>query len=425
MASKTLEGIKSIENFQIEDKRLFLRLDLNVPLDESGRITDDTRILAAMPTIRYAIDKGAKIILASHFGRPKGKPGDREKYSLEPVAAYLNDALKKEIILVEEPAANATKQLLSGLKPSQIIMLENLRFDPGEEKNDREFAQKLAAFTDIYINDAFGASHRAHASIVALPELVEKHGLGFLMRKEIEMLDRVRLNPEAPFVAVLGGAKVSDKIEVIEVLMDKVDTLIIGGAMAYTFLAAQNISTGKSLVEKDKVRFAGELLERAKARKKKLLLPVDHKITRDIKDTASLTITENAAIPEGWMGVDIGPKTIALYAQELARAKTVFWNGPMGVFETPEFAEGTFAVAQLITESSAITVVGGGDSAAAAHASGLADKFSHISTGGGASLEFLQGEALPGIGALKPIKRSDKEMLIESTGEVIEEPKRQ
>lgn len=425
MASKTLEGIKSIENFQLEDKRLFLRLDLNVPLDESGRITDDTRLTAAMPTIRYAIDKGAKIILASHLGRPKGKPEDREKFSLEPVASYLNQALKKEIILVEEPAANATKQLLAGLKPSQIIMLENLRFDPGEEKNDREFAQKLASFTDIYINDAFGASHRAHASIVALPELVEKRGLGFLMKKEIEMLDRVRLNPESPFVAVLGGAKVSDKIDVIEMLMDKVDSLIIGGAMAYTFLASQNVATGKSLVEKDKVKFAGELIERAKARKKKLLIPVDHRITQDIKDTASLKTTESTAILEGWMGVDIGPKTIELYAQEIKRAKTVFWNGPMGVFETAEFATGTFAVAKAITESSAITVVGGGDSAAAAHASGLAEKFSHISTGGGASLEFLQGEPLPGIGALKPIKRSDKEMLIESTGEVPEETKRQ
>lgn len=420
MASKTLEGIKSIENFQLEDKRLFLRLDLNVPLDDDLNITDDTRIRAAMPTIRYAIDKGAKIILSSHLGRPKGKPEDREKFSLEPVASYLNTVLKKEIILVEEPAANATKQLLAGLKPSQIIMLENLRFDPGEEKNDREFAQKLASFTDIYINDAFGASHRAHASIVGLPELVDKRGLGFLMKKEIEMLDRVRLNPESPFIAVLGGAKVSDKIDVIEMLMDKVDSLIIGGAMAYTFLASQNVGIGKSLVEKDKVKFAGELMERAKARRKKLLIPIDHRITKDIKDTFSLKVTEGVLIPEGWLGVDIGPKTEALYAAEIRRAKTVFWNGPMGVFETPEFAEGTFGVARAITESSAITVVGGGDSAAAAHASGLADKFSHISTGGGASLEFLQGEPLPGIGALKPIKRSDKEMIIESTGEIPE-----
>jgi phosphoglycerate kinase len=406
MASKTLEGIKSIENFQIEDKRLFLRLDLNVPLNAEGEITDDTRIQAALPTIRYAIDKGAKIILASHLGRPKG-PQDRDKYSLEPVAKHLTDVLKKEIILVEESRSHAPKALLAGLKPSQIIMLENLRFDPGEEKNDRDFAQWIAGFSDIYINDAFGASHRAHASIVALPELMEKRGLGFLMRKEIEMLDRVRLNPEHPFVTVLGGAKVSDKIDVIEVLMDKVDCLIIGGAMAYTFLAAQNYPTGKSLVEKDKVRFAAELIERAKVRGKRLLLPVDHKITKDIKDTASLKTTSDAKIPEGWMGVDIGPQTVKLYDTELKRAKTIFWNGPMGVFETPEFAEGTFALAKAITESSATTVVGGGDSAAAAHASGLADKFSHISTGGGASLEFLQGDKLPGVEAVRAPKRSE------------------
>lgn len=404
MASKTLEGIKSIENFQLEDKRVFLRLDLNVPLDDNGHITDDTRIQAALPTIRYAIDKGAKIVLASHLGRPKGVD---PKFSLEPVAAALTKILGKEIILVEEPAGEATKALLAGLKPSQIILLENLRYDPGEEKNDREFAQVLASFSDIYINDAFGASHRAHASIVALPELMEKRGLGFLMRKEIEMLDRVRLNPESPFATVMGGAKVSDKIDVIEMLMEKVDSMIIGGAMAYTFLAAQNIPTGSSLVEKDKVRFANELLQRAQVRKKKILLPIDHKITKGIKDTASLKTTDSASIPEGWMGVDIGPKSLALYAQELARAKTIFWNGPMGVFETPEFALGTFGVAKAICESQAVSIVGGGDSAAAAHASGFADRFSHISTGGGASLEFLQGERLPGVEALRAPKRSE------------------
>lgn len=406
MPSKTLEGIKSIEDFQIEDKRLFLRLDFNVPLDDAGRITDDTRLRAAMPTINYAIDKGAKIILASHLGRPKG-PQDRDKFSLEPVADYLNEALKKEIILVEEPRGYATKALLAGLKPSQIILLENLRFDPGEENNDRDFATALASFTDIYINDAFGASHRAHASIVALPEQVEKKGIGFLMRKEIEMLDTIRLHPEPPFLTILGGAKVSDKIDVIEVIMDKVDVMVIGGAMAYTFLAAQGMSTGKSLVEKDKVKFAGELMERAKHRKKRILLPVDHKITTDIKDTKSLRATTNSGIPEGWMGVDIGPRTIQLYSAEITRAKTIFWNGPMGVFETPEFAVGTFAMAEAISTSGALSVVGGGDSAAAAQASGLADKFSHISTGGGASLEYLQGERLPGLEALRPPKRSE------------------
>lgn len=406
MRSKTLDGIKSIENFQLEDKRVFLRLDLNVPMNEDGTIADDTRIRAAMPTIQYAIDKGAKIIIASHFGRPKGVD---PKYSLEPVAAYLSDKLHKEIMLVEEPRGHAARALLAGLKPSQIIMLENLRFDPGEEKNDRDFAQSLASQIDIYINDAFGASHRAHASISALPGLVEKKGIGFLMRKEIEMLDTIRLTPESPFLTILGGAKVSDKIDVIEVLMDKVDTLLIGGAMAYTFLAAQKIQTGKSLVEKDKISFAADLMRRAEVRNKRIFTPIDHRITLDIKDVTSLKITDTAAIPDGWMGVDIGPKTAELYAKEIARAKTIFWNGPMGVFETKEFSEGTFKVARAIAENEkALSVVGGGDSAAAAEASGLADKFSHISTGGGASLEFLEGVKLPGLEALRPPKRSEQ-----------------
>lgn len=407
MASKTLDGIKSIENFPLEDKRVFLRLDLNVPLNDAGEISDDTRIRAALPTIQYAIDKGAKLVLASHLGRPKGAPSDLEKFTLEPVARELTKILKREVILVEEPRGEATKHLLAGLKPSQIILLENLRFDPGEEKNDRDFAQALASYIDIYINDAFGASHRAHSSIVALPELVEKKGIGFLMKKEIEMLDTVRLNPEKPFVTIMGGAKVSDKISIIEVLLDRVDTMIVGGAMAYTFLAAKNIPTGKSLIEKDKVRFAGELLVRAESRGKKILLPVDHRIVSGLKETDSLKVTEGASIPEDWMGVDVGPKTSELFRKEIAKAKTVFWNGPMGIFETKEYAEGTFAIAQAITDSSAVTVVGGGDSAAAAQASGLSEKFSHISTGGGASLEFLEGAKLPGVEALRPPKRSE------------------
>jgi phosphoglycerate kinase len=407
MPSKTLDGIKSIEDFKLEDKRLFLRLDLNVPLTDKGAISDDTRIRAALPTIRFAIEKGAKIILASHLGRPKG-PQDFAKFSLEPVAGYLNHVLRQEIILVEEPRGHATRALLAGLKSDQIILLENLRFDPGEEKNDREFAQALAEFSDIYINDAFGASHRAHASIVALPELMEKKGIGFLMRKEIEMLDAVRMNPESPFMTILGGAKVSDKIDVIEAMMDKVDAMLIGGAMAYTFLAAQGVQTGKSLVEKDKIKFAGELMARAHMRNKKIVLPIDHRITTDIKDVVALKTSPSAAIPEGWMGVDIGPRTVELFAAEIKRAKTIFWNGPMGVFETPEFAEGTFAIAKAITESQALSVVGGGDSASAAEASGLADRFSHISTGGGASLEYLRGDRLPGLEALRPRKRSEE-----------------
>ena len=408
MASKTLENLKSVEQFKLDDQRVFLRLDLNVPVNDKREITDDTRIQAALPTIRYCIEKGAKVVIASHFGRPKGDTkADRAKYSLEPVANRLEELLGKTVLLVEDPDSDAPKALLSGLKPSQIVMLENLRFNPGEEKNDRDFASILASYSDIYVNDAFGASHRAHASIVALPELMDKKALGFLMRKEIEMLDKVRLNPDHPFVTVMGGAKVSDKIDVIEMLMDKVDSLIIGGAMAYTFLQAKGTPVGRSLVETDKVRFAGELMKRAEGRGKKILIPIDHRITTGIKDVSSLKVTNDAAIPEGWMGVDIGPKTAALYANELQRAKTVFWNGPMGIFETPEFAEGTFAVARAITETKAVTIVGGGDSASAAHLSGLADKFTHISTGGGASLEFLQGQKLPGVEAQRPPKRSE------------------
>jgi phosphoglycerate kinase len=404
--TKTLEGIKSIEQFELEDKRLFLRLDLNVPINEDGEIADDTRIRAALPTIRYAIDKGAKIVLASHLGRPKG-PEDREKYSLEPVADHLNDILEKEILLVEEPRSDAPKALLAGLKPSQIILLENLRFDPGEEKNDREFAQVLASYSDIYINDAFGASHRAHASIVALPEVMDKKGIGFLMKKEIEMLDKIKFHPERPFLVILGGAKVSDKIVVIEQMLEVADTILIGGAMAYTFLAAQGVPIGNSLLEKDKVKFAKEILDRAQLRGKKLLLPTDHVIVQSIKDPNPMKITDGAAIPNDWIGADIGPRTRARYADAIRNAKMVFWNGPMGVFEVKELSEGTFAIAEAASASCITSIVGGGDSAAAAEASGLADRFTHISTGGGASLEYLEGTKLPGIEVMRRPKQSE------------------
>lgn len=407
--TKTLEGIKSIEDFKLDGKRVFIRVDFNVPMQD-GKITDETRIQAALPTIRYAIEKGAKIVLASHFGRPK-KPEDRQTMSLEPVAERVMEILDKEIILVEDPRSEAPKALLAGLKPSQIVMLENLRFDEGEEGNDPEMANAIAEYTDIYINDAFGASHRAHMSIVALPNAVENKGLGFLMKKEIEMLDRVRFNPQHPYLAIMGGAKVSDKITVIEMLIDKVDAFIIGGAMSYTFLAAQGKPIGNSRVEKDKVKFAGDLLGRMEARGKKIYLPEDHVIVPEFTAVDKRKTTKDAAIPEGWMGVDIGPKTRETYAKVISNAKTVFWNGPMGVFETPELAEGTFAVAKALAESSATTIVGGGDSAAAAHESGYAEKMSHISTGGGASLEYLEGSKLPGIEALRPPKRSEAQGL--------------
>lgn len=406
MTTKTLEGIRSIENFDLDDKRVFLRVDFNVPLHD-GEVADDTRIQGALPTIEYAIEKGAKLVLASHWGRPKG-PEDRAKMSLEPVAQHLSDLLKMEVILVEEPSSEAPKALLAGLKPSQILMLENLRFDPGEEDNSREFAQHMAEYTDIYINDAFGASHRAHASIVALAKLIPQHGIGFLMRKEIEMLDRVRHHHESPFVAILGGAKVSDKIEVIEMLLDRVDTLIVGGAMAYTFLAAKNIPVGKSRVEKDKVKFAAELIDRIAARGKQLLLPTDHVVVEAL-DRVHDRVTTSSIGPTQ-MGVDIGPESAEKFTQAIARAKTIFWNGPMGIFETPELAAGTFRVAEAMAHNeTAVTVVGGGDSAAAAKASGFDEGMSHISTGGGASLEFLQGERLPGIEALREPKRSESE----------------
>ena len=405
--SSALSGIKSIEQFRLDDVRVFLRLDLNLPLNKDGSIADDTRLKAALPTISYALEKGAKLVLASHLGRPKTEE-DQKKLSMEVVGEALQKELGVEVFLVEDPASDTPKALLAGLKAKQVILLENLRFNPGEEKDSREFAQDLADYTDLYINDAFGASHRAHASIHALPQLVEEKGIGLLMKKEIEMLERLRFHPDKPFVAVMGGAKVSDKIAVIERLMDSVDSLIIGGAMAYTFLAAKGISVGASRVERDRVQFAKELLRRFETRGKELLLPVDHFASSSFENLSDLALTTTAAIPEGKMGLDIGPKTIEMYRACLMRAKTVFWNGPMGVFERKELSQGTFAVAQAIAESEAVSVVGGGDSAAAAHASGFAERFTHISTGGGASLEFLEGVKLPGLEVLRPPKRSEE-----------------
>ncbi len=393
-----LNGIKSIEDFELQDQRVFLRLDLNVPMKD-GTITDLTRIQAALPTIRYALEKGAKLVVASHLGRPES--ANDKKYSLEPVAQKLGELLGAEVILVEEADGDAPKALLRTLRPMQFLLLENVRFHKDETKNGEGLAKSIAEYTDIYINDAFGASHRAHSTIVALPGLIKKKGIGFLMKREIEMLEKIMRQPERPFVVALGGSKVSDKIGVIENLIDKVDDFLIGGAMAYTFLAAEGVEVGKSKQEKGKVKYAAELMERMRARGRRVHLPLDHVATPDFNDPKKSHSTPTNAILTEEMGVDIGPKTRAAFATVVAKAKTIFWNGPMGVFETSEYAKGTFGLAQAVAESDGFSVIGGGDSASAVVQSGFADRVSYISTGGGASLELLQGDKLPGIEALR------------------------
>lgn len=406
-----LQGIKSIEDFDLKGQRVFIRLDLNVPMSgEPGslKITDDTRIRAALPTVKYALEKGAKIVLASHLGRPE-TDSDRAKFTLEPVAERLGELLNCEVIFIEEPNSDAPKALLAGLKAGQLLMLENLRFDKGETKNSAELANTIASYTDIYINDAFGASHRAHSTIDALPRLIAKKGCGFLIKKEIEVLGGLMTNPAKPFVAIMGGSKVSDKIKVIEKMIDSIDTFLVGGAMVYTFIAAKGLGVGKSRIEKDRLVFAKELIERIEARGKKILLPVDHIVADDFLTPSKIETVSGESIPEGKIGLDIGPKTRAMYREEILRAKTVFWNGPMGVFERPEFAKGSFAIAEamaMLAEKGGVSIVGGGDSAAAAEASGFAEKMTHISTGGGASLEYLEGARLPGLEALRTVRES-------------------
>lgn len=412
--SAGLKGIRKIDSFDLKDKKVFIRVDFNVPLSYPDnmqssnaasqiKVANDKRIRAAIPTIQYALDQGAKVILASHLGRPE-KREERHLYSLEPVARHLSELMNIETILVEDCAGDAPKALLTHLKSKQVLMLENVRYDEGETKNSTQLAQRWANYTDIYINDAFGACHRAHASIDALPRLIKEKGIGFLVEKEVLSLDTVLHSPEHPYVAILGGAKVSDKIPVIEKLIDLVDTFIVGGAMAYTFLAAQGIPVGKSRVEKDKVAFAKELLARVDARNKRILLPVDHRVVEDLAQRTART-TVAASIAENDLAVDIGPQTQSMFAAELAHAKCVFWNGPMGIFERPEFSVGTFKMAEILAQlQNATTIVGGGDSAAAAEASGFSEKMTHISTGGGASLEYLQGDKLPGLEVLRNLR---------------------
>jgi phosphoglycerate kinase len=394
-------ALKTIDALDLAGKRVFVRVDFNVPLDERGKVTDDARIRAALPTIQHAVAARAKVILASHLGRPKGKPEDRQKLTLEPAAERLSELLGRDVILADDCVGDGVRKLVRDLAEGQVLLLENLRFHPEEEKNDEAFAKELASLADVWVNDAFGTAHRAHASTAGMARFVKEKAAGFLIRREVDYLGKALGNPARPFVALIGGAKVSDKIKVLENLLAKADVVCIGGAMAYTFLSAQGVAVGKSLVEKDRLELARQILERAGARGVELLLPVDHVCGAEPKADAKRVVVNDRAIPDALMGLDIGPKTLDRYRQRILSAKTVFWNGPMGLFEQKPWAEGTFGVARAMADSDAITVVGGGDSAAAVEEAGLVSKMKHVSTGGGASLEFVEGRVLPGIQVLE------------------------
>ncbi len=387
----------SIRDIDLRDKRAFMRVDFNVPLGETGEITDDTRIRATLPSIHYAIDHGARLILASHLGRPKGKPNP--KMSLRPAAARLAELLGKPVQFAADCIGPEAEKPARSLASGDVLLLENLRFHPEEEKNDPAFAGKLASLAELYVNDAFGSAHRAHASTEGITHFLHPAVTGFLMEKELNYLSKAVESPEHPYVAIVGGAKVSDKIDLLKNFIRQADAVLVGGAMAYTFLKAQGHEVGASRVEDDKLDLARELIGAAAGRNTDLRLPQDHVVTEKI-DASSQAEATSGVIPAGRLGVDIGPATRAEYAAIVKRAKTIVWNGPMGVFEIPQFAEGTLAVARAVAESSAISIVGGGDSVAAVTKAGVADKISHISTGGGASLEFLSGVKLPGVEAL-------------------------
>jgi phosphoglycerate kinase len=392
--------IKYIDQLPIDDKRVLMRVDFNVPLTKAREVSDDARIRAALPTIEYAMKHNAKLILCTHLGRPDGKVDP--KYSVEPAAAKLAELLKgPEVILADECVGDGVTKQANDLKPGQILMLENVRFHPEEEANDEGFSWQLAQLCDVYINDAFGTAHRAHASTAGVAKFVKVKGAGFVMKKELDFLTALLHNPRRPYVAILGGSKVSDKIKVIDSLLTKVDALCIGGAMAYTFLAAQGVPVGKSRVEADREATARAIIEKAAKLNVSLVLPVDHIAAADLGGTGR-TEVHSREIPENLIGLDIGPKTAAMFRERIKGAKTVFWNGPVGLFESAEFAAGTLAVAKAMAETDdAITVVGGGDSAAAIAQMGYADRVSHVSTGGGASLEYIEGRVLPGVAALE------------------------
>ncbi|VBB07633.1 phosphoglycerate kinase [Lucifera butyrica] len=389
---------KNIRDIDVAGKKLFVRVDYNVPMDKNGNITDETRIRATLPTLNYLLDKGAALILASHLGRPKGAPVP--EFSLAPVAKRLSELLNKEVTLAPDCIGETVEAMAKALKPGQILLLENLRYHKEEEKNEPEFCRKLAGLAELAVNDAFGVSHRAHASVEGITKFIPAVA-GFLMEKEIAFLGQAVANPVRPFVAIIGGAKVSDKIGVIENLLQKVDSLMIGGGMANTFIAAQGYATGKSLVEEDKLELAKSLITKAREQGVNLLLPVDVVIADKFAADAATKVVGIDAITDGWMALDIGPVSRDAFAKALASAKTVVWNGPMGVFEMDAFAKGTEAVAKAVAASGATSIVGGGDSIAALEKTGLAGKISHISTGGGASLEYLEGKVLPGIAALQ------------------------
>ena len=389
---------KTVRDIDVNGKKVLVRCDFNVPQNENGEITDNLRIVAALPTIQYLIDNHAKVILCSHLGRPKGE--FNSTFSLKPVAEELSKQLGKEVKLAKDVVGEDAHRLANELNEGDVMLLENVRFEPGEEQNDEELSKQFASLAEIYVNDAFGTAHRAHSSTTGVASFLPAVS-GFLIEKELNFMGNALDNPERPYMAILGGKKVSDKIGVIEALIDKVDTLMIGGAMTYTFFKAMGYSVGNSICEEDKLDLAKSIMSKAHSKGVNFMLPIDTICGKELDPSTETRVVKFTEIPDGWSGFDIGPETVKIYSEELKKAKTVVWNGPIGVFEVDTFASGTNEIAKVLAEIDAVTVVGGGDSAAAIEKFGLADKFSHISTGGGASLEFLEGKKLPGIEALQ------------------------
>lgn len=391
--------MKYIDQIDLNNKRVFLRVDFNVPLDKEGNVTGDKRVKASIPTIKYALQKGAKLIIASHLGRPKGKRV--AEMSLKPVAKVLSGLLQREVVFLDDCVGEAVEQATGKMKEGDIILLENLRFHPGEDKNDSNFAKRLAALCDVYIDDAFAVSHRAAASNSAITEFVKTCAAGFLLKNEVEYFKKAMVNPAHPLVAIIGGAKVSDKIGLLGNLIEKVDKIIIGGGMAFTFLRAAGYETGKSLCEEDMLDTAREIVDKAKCKKVQFLLPVDAVIAQTATAEAETKICIVEEIPKDWIGLDIGPATISLFSEALKAVETIIWNGPMGMFEVAAFSKGTFELAHAVADSGALSIIGGGDTDTAIKKAGLSAKMSYISTGGGAFLEWLEGKTLPGIAALE------------------------